>query len=62
MQQGPPMERDLTADTQRTGQSETGRQLINLTVFGATGGIGGHVVRQGVARTYAARLDDHQNS
>ena len=46
MQQGSPMERDLTADTQRTGQSETGRQLINLTVFGATGGIGGHVVRQ----------------
>jgi hypothetical protein len=46
MQQGPPMERDATADTQRTGQSETGRQLINLTVFGATGGIGGHVVRQ----------------
>jgi uncharacterized protein YbjT (DUF2867 family) len=40
------MERELTADTQRTGQSETGRQLINLTVFGATGGIGGHVVRQ----------------
>ena len=40
------MERGATADTQRTEQSETGRQLINLTVFGATGGIGGHVVRQ----------------
>lgn len=37
---------DGTADTQRTRQPETGRRLISLTVFGATGGIGGHVVRQ----------------
>ena len=35
-----------TADTQRTGHPETGRHQMKITVFGATGGIGGHVVRQ----------------
>jgi uncharacterized protein YbjT (DUF2867 family) len=37
---------NATADTQRTGQPETGRHQMKITVFGATGGIGGHVVRQ----------------
>jgi uncharacterized protein YbjT (DUF2867 family) len=46
MQQGLAMERDAAADTQRTAQPETGRQQIKMTVFGATGGIGRHVVRQ----------------
>jgi uncharacterized protein YbjT (DUF2867 family) len=46
MQQGLPMERDAAADAQRTAQPETGRPQMRLTVFGATGGIGGHVVRQ----------------
>jgi uncharacterized protein YbjT (DUF2867 family) len=40
------MERDAAADAQRTAQPETGRPQMRLTVFGATGGIGGHVVRQ----------------
>jgi uncharacterized protein YbjT (DUF2867 family) len=34
------------AGTQRTGAPETGRHQMKMTVFGATGGIGGHVVRQ----------------
>ena len=42
-------ERDATARTQATGQPETGRDQIKMTVFGATGGIGGHVVRQALA-------------
>ena len=46
MQQGLPVERNATAETQGTGQSETGRHQIKMTVFGATGRIGGHVVRQ----------------
>jgi uncharacterized protein YbjT (DUF2867 family) len=46
MQPGLLMERDATADTQASGQPETGRHQIKMTVFGATGGIGGHVVRQ----------------
>jgi putative NADH-flavin reductase len=33
-------------DTPRTGQPETRRHRMKITVFGATGGIGGHVVRQ----------------
>jgi putative NADH-flavin reductase len=46
MQQGLSMERDPTADTQRTGQSEPGGQQIKITVFGATGRVGGYVVQQ----------------
>src|SRR5215218_7047935 len=39
------MDRDATTDTQ-AGQPETGRHRRKITVFGATGRIGGHVVRQ----------------
>src|SRR5215207_9972936 len=49
MQTGLRIERDATADTQATGQPETGRDQMKMTVFGATGGIGGHVVRQALA-------------
>jgi len=46
MQRTLPMERNAAADTQRTAQPERRRQQMKMTVFGATGGIGGHVVRQ----------------
>ena len=49
MQTARHIERDATAHTQATGQPETGRDQIKMTVFGATGGIGGHVVRQALA-------------
>ena len=45
MQTGLRIERDATAETQATGQPETRRDQMKMTVFGATGGIGGHVVR-----------------
>ena len=43
------VERDATAGMQATGQPETHRDQMKMTVFGATGGIGGHVVRQALA-------------
>jgi len=43
------IQRDTTAATQTTGQPATRRDQMKLTVFGATGGIGGHVVRQALA-------------
>jgi uncharacterized protein YbjT (DUF2867 family) len=46
MQPGLLTERDATADTQASGQPETRRNQRKLTVFGATGRIGGDVVRQ----------------
>jgi putative NADH-flavin reductase len=35
-----------TEHTQRTGQTEKGRNQMKITVFGATGSIGGHIVQQ----------------
>jgi uncharacterized protein YbjT (DUF2867 family) len=49
MQTGLHTERDATAHTQATGQPEKHRDHMKMTVFGATGGIGGHVVRQALA-------------
>jgi putative NADH-flavin reductase len=46
MQPGLLMERDARPDPRASGQPETGRHRIKVTVFGATGGIGGYVVRQ----------------
>jgi hypothetical protein len=40
---------DPTATAHTTGRPATRRDQIKLTVFGATGGIGGHVVRQALA-------------
>ena len=40
------MFRNTSPDKQRIGQPETERHKMKITVFGATGGIGGHVVRQ----------------
>ena len=49
MQTGLRIERDATADTQATGQPETRRDQMKMTVFGATGRVGEHVVRQALA-------------
>ena len=49
MQAGPRIERDTTAATHAAGQPAARRDQMKLTVFGATGGIGGHVVRQALA-------------
>jgi putative NADH-flavin reductase len=49
MQPGLRIERDTTAATQTARQPATRKDQIKLTVFGATGGIGGHVVRQALA-------------
>ena len=49
MQTGPRIERDTTAATHAAGQPAARRDQMKLTVFGATGGIGGHVVRQALA-------------
>jgi uncharacterized protein YbjT (DUF2867 family) len=46
MQPGLLMERDAAADPRAGGRPETARQQMKMTVFGATGGIGGHLVRQ----------------
>jgi uncharacterized protein YbjT (DUF2867 family) len=44
------IERDTTAATQAAGQPPAAcRDQMKLTVFGATGGIGGHVVREALA-------------
>jgi putative NADH-flavin reductase len=40
------MERDASADPRPSGQPETERNRLKMTIFGATGGIGGHLVRQ----------------
>ncbi len=49
MQTGLRIERNATAGTQPTGQPETHRDQIKMTVFGATGRVGEHVVRQALA-------------
>jgi hypothetical protein len=42
-------ERDITAATQTARQPAPRKGQMKLTAFGATGGIGGHVVRQALA-------------
>jgi hypothetical protein len=49
MQTGLHIERDAAAGTQATGQPETRGDQRKMTVFGATGDIGGHVVRHALA-------------
>lgn len=39
-------ERDASADPQPSGQPQTERNQLKMTIFGATGGIGSHLVRQ----------------
>jgi uncharacterized protein YbjT (DUF2867 family) len=46
MQPGLLIKRDATADPRASGQPETERHRMKMTVFGATGRIGGDVVRQ----------------
>ena len=46
MRPGPLMERDASPDPRASGQPEAERHRMTMTVFGATGGIGGHLVRQ----------------
>jgi uncharacterized protein YbjT (DUF2867 family) len=46
MKSGLLIERDATVHTQASGQPETGGHRTKLTVFGATGRVGGDVVRQ----------------
>jgi uncharacterized protein YbjT (DUF2867 family) len=49
MQTGLHIERDATGDPQATGQPETRGDQMKMTVFGATGRVGEHVVRQALA-------------